>query len=248
MGSLEGKSAIITGSARGIGKNVAEVLARAGAKVAIVDLALEDAQRTADEIKKEIGVNTCAIQANVTSTEDVDTMIKTALEAFGTISIFVNNAGITKDGLLMRMKEADWDAVINVNLKSAFLCTKAVMRPMMKERYGKIVNMASVIGLTGNAGQANYAASKAGLIGLTKSTAKELATRNINVNAVAPGFIQTAMTDKLRPEDKDKITKAIPMGKLGTTQNVADLVCFLASPESDYITGQVITVDGGLVM
>jgi 3-oxoacyl-[acyl-carrier protein] reductase len=184
----------------------------------------------------------------VSKAADVERMFAETLEAFGKIDILVNNAGITRDGLLMRMKEEDWDLVLNINLKSAFLCCKEACRPMMKARYGKIINIASVVGLMGNAGQANYSASKAGMIGLTKTLAREFASRNINVNAIAPGFIRTAMTDKLTDAEKEKLSSQIPMAKLGSPEDVANAALFLSSPLSDYITGQVITVDGGLVM
>jgi len=197
---------------------------------------------------QKLGRKSIAIKADVSNSADVEAMFKTFVDTFGKIDILVNNAGITRDGLLVRMKESDWDLVLNINLKSAFLCCKEAARPMMKARSGKIVNIASVIGLMGNAGQANYSASKAGLIGLTKTLAREFASRSINVNAVAPGFIKTAMTDKLSDNDKQKMTSQIPLQVLGTPLDVANAVLFLSSPLADYITGQVLTVDGGLVM
>lgn len=247
MIDLHGKSALVTGGGRGIGARIALRLAEAGADVAVCDIDLATAQETAKEIEKA-GNRSLALQANVADAGDVGAMLGRFLEMFGTIDILVNNAGITRDGLIVRMKEQDWDAVLDVNLKSAFLCCKEAARPMMKARSGKIVNIASVVGLMGNAGQVNYSASKAGLIGLTKTLAREFAARSINVNAVAPGFIKTAMTDKLSDADKEKLTNQIPMQKLGAPSDVADAVLFLASSLADYITGQVVTVDGGLVM
>jgi len=248
MIDLSSKSALITGSGRGIGKEIARKLAAAGAEVAISDIDLETAKATAAEIASEFGRKTIAVAADVSKGEDVKKMFKEVLDAFGKVDILVNNAGITRDGLLMRMKEEDWDLVLNINLKSAFLCCKEAARPMMSARSGKIINIASVVGLMGNAGQANYSASKAGMIGLTKTLAREFASRSINVNAIAPGFIQTAMTDKLTDAEKEKLASGIPMAKLGTPQDVANAALFLSSALSDYITGQVVTVDGGLVM
>lgn len=247
MIDLGGKNALVTGSGRGIGREIALKLARAGANVAISDIDIETARNTAKEIE-ELGRKSLALQADVSNVDGVSKMISQFIEEFGTIDILVNNAGITRDSLIMRMKESDWDAVLNVNLKSVFLCCKEVSRPMMKARYGRIINIASVVGLMGNAGQANYAASKAGMIGVTKTLARELAGRSINVNAVAPGFIQSAMTDKLTDQDRLKFTDRIPMKKLGQPEDIANAVLFLVSPLSDYITGQVLTVDGGLVM
>lgn len=247
MIDLSSKCALVTGGGRGIGKEIALRLAAAGSDVAISDLDLETANATAAEIQK-LGRKSIAIKADVSNSADVEAMFKTFVDTFGKIDILVNNAGITRDGLLVRMKESDWDLVLNINLKSAFLCCKEAARPMMKARSGKIVNIASVIGLMGNAGQANYSASKAGLIGLTKTLAREFASRSINVNAVAPGFIKTAMTDKLSDNDKQKMTSQIPLQVLGTPLDVANAVLFLSSPLADYITGQVLTVDGGLVM
>ena len=247
MIDLSSKCALVTGGGRGIGKEIALRLATAGCDVAISDLDLETANATAAEIQK-LGRKSIAIKADVSNSADVEAMFKTFLDTFEKIDILVNNAGITRDGLLVRMKESDWDLVLNINLKSAFLCCKEAAKPMMKARSGKIVNIASVVGLMGNAGQANYSASKAGLIGLTKTLAKEFASRSINVNAVAPGFIKTAMTDKLSDTDKQKMTSLIPLQELGTPLDVANAVLFLSSSLADYITGQVLTVDGGLVM
>lgn len=247
MIDLSSKCALVTGGGRGIGKEIALRLATAGCDVAISDLDLETANATAAEIQK-LGRKSIAIKADVSNSADVEAMFKTFLDTFEKIDILVNNAGITRDGLLVRMKESDWDLVLNINLKSAFLCCKEAAKPMMKARSGKIVNIASVVGLMGNAGQANYSASKAGLIGLTKTLAKEFASRSINVNAVAPGFIKTAMTDKLSDTDKQKMTSQIPFQVLGTPLDVANAVLFLSSSLANYITGQVLTVDGGIVM
>ncbi|MFH1454083.1 MAG: 3-oxoacyl-[acyl-carrier-protein] reductase [Armatimonadota bacterium] len=244
---LKDKTALVTGAGRGIGREIALALASCRATVIINDLDEHGAAETLKLIQDAGGsgkVNCC----NVSKSEDVDKMIDDCIKSYGKLDILINNAGITRDTLLMRMKEEDWDLVLNVNLKSAFLCTKACARHMMKARTGRIVNIASVIGLIGNAGQANYAASKAGIIGLTKTTARELASRNVNVNAIAPGFIQTAMTDGLPQEVKDAMLKQIPLGILGTPKDVASAVLFLVSDLSKYITGQVITVDGGMVM
>lgn len=247
MIDLSSKKALVTGSGRGIGREIALKLARAGADVAISDIDLETAKQTAGDIEA-LGRKSLALAADVSKGDEVKKMLSAVVEGFSGIDILVNNAGITRDGLIMRMKEEDWDAVLNINLKSAFLCSREVVRPMMKARAGKIVNIASVVGLMGNAGQANYSASKAGMIGLTKTLAKEFAARSINVNAVAPGFIKTAMTDKLSDAEKEKLSSHIPMQKLGTPEDVANAVLFLCSSLSDYITGQVVTVDGGLVM
>jgi len=244
---LDKKVAIVTGAARGIGKEIALALAGEGANIAICDIeknALEQAKSEIEALGRE-----CLIEVvDVGKTDFCEDMANKTLDKFSKIDILVNNAGITRDTLLMRMKEEDWDAVLTVNLKGAFNFTKAVCRPMIKQRSGKIVNIASIIGIIGNAGQANYAASKAGLIGLTKSSAKELASRGINVNAIAPGFIQTPMTDKLTDDQKDAMLKLIPLGFLGKPKNVADLVLFLVGDTSSYITGEVIKVDGGMVM
>ena len=247
MIDLDGRAALVTGGGRGIGREIALVLAKAGADVAVSDIDLETARETATDIGR-MGRQTLALKADVANSDDVSSMITGFVEIFGKIDILVNNAGITRDGLAMRMKEADWDIVLNVNLKSAFLCCKAVARPMMRARSGRIINIASVVGLMGNAGQANYSASKAGLIGLTKTLAREFAGRNINVNAVAPGFIKSAMTDRLSDQDRERYMGAIPLARFGRLEDVAGCVLFLASPLSDYITGQVVTVDGGLVM
>jgi 3-oxoacyl-[acyl-carrier protein] reductase len=244
---LEGKVALVTGGARGIGKAICEKLAEEGASLAIVDIVKEVAEETVAEFEAK-GIKAAAYAANVAKMDDAEKTIKQVLEDFGSIDILVNNAGITRDTLMMRMKEEDWDAVINVNLKGTFNFIKAAMRPMMKNRYGKIVNIASVVGVMGNVGQANYAASKAGVIGLTKTAAKELAARNINVNAVAPGYIQTDMTKDLPQQAKDAFMTVTPMQRPGSPDDVANAVKFLSLPDSDYITGQVLNIDGGLLM
>lgn len=245
---LKGKTAIITGSGRGIGKAIAIKLASLGANIVINDIPSSDyADATCEEIKA-MGVDSIVIKGDVRNAEDVNLLINETIKKFGKIDIFVNNAGVTRDGLMLRMSEADWDLVMDINLKGAFNCIKAVAKPMMKQRSGAIVNIASVVGVMGNAGQANYSASKAGLIGLTKTTAKEFASRGIRCNAVAPGFIASDMTDKLSDEVKKQYFDAIPLGAFGNTSDVADVVAFLASDMSKYVTGQVINVDGGLVM
>jgi len=244
---LKDKVALVTGGARGIGQAIAMTFANEGADIVIADVNLGVAQKTASEIEA-LGRKAMALEMDVTSYERVEEGVNKILDKMGKVDILVNNAGITKDNLLLRMSPADWDAVINVNLKGTFNCIKAVTRPMIKQRSGKIISIASIIGLMGNPGQANYAASKAGIIALTKTVAKELASRNINANAVAPGFIQTEMTAKLPEDIKKKMMEAIPLAKLGTPQDVANVCLFLASEESNYITGQTITIDGGMVM
>jgi 3-oxoacyl-[acyl-carrier protein] reductase len=245
--NLNGKVALVTGGARGIGQSIVMAFAESGCPVIISDIDLEGAKQTADAVAQK-GVKSLALRADVSNGDDVSSMIDKAVETFGQIDILVNNAGITRDNLLIRMKEEDWDLVLRINLKGAFLCTKQVLRPMMKQKSGKIINIASVVGVMGNAGQANYSASKAGLIGFTKSVAKEVAGKNIQVNAVAPGFIQTEMTDHLREDVREAYMASIPAKVFGTPQDVANAVLFLASPMADYITGQVIHIDGGLVM
>jgi len=244
---LQGKVALVTGGARGIGKAISERLAHEGAKIAIVDVLLETAQATANEIK-QLGSDAIAIAANVVNYEDAEKAVKETVEKLGSLDILINNAGITRDTLIMRMSDEDWDKVIAVNLKGTFNFIKAACRPMMKARSGKIVNISSVVGRMGNPGQANYSASKAGVIGLTKTAAKELASRNICVNAVAPGYILTDMTKNLSEQATDAFMKVTPMQRAGTPKDVASVVYFLCSSDSDYVTGQVINVDGGLLM
>lgn len=245
---LKEKVAIVTGSGRGIGRSIAERLAAEGATLVICDVDGDGASKTASEIASKYGVKTVGIKVDVTKSDEVDALVKQTVDTFGGINILVNNAGITRDGLMLRMKEEDWDLVINVNLKSAFLCTKAAIKHIMRSDYGRVINIASVIGLMGNAGQANYAASKGGMIAFTKTIAKEFASKGVTSNAIAPGFIQTAMTDKLKDEDKAKMTELIPLKSLGQPEQVADAVAFLASPDAAYITGQVLAVDGGMTM
>jgi len=244
---LKDKIAVITGGARGIGKEISLLFAAKGADIAICDVNSDVLASTRKELEA-LGRNVLTDVVDVTIPNQVESFIQKTLDKFSKIDILVNNAGITRDALLVRMSESDWDAVINVNLKGAFNCTKAVSKIMMKQRDGRIVNMASIIGIMGNAGQANYAASKGGLIAFTKSVAKELASRNVRANAIAPGFIQTDMTAKLSEEIKSEMLKHIPLGKLGTAQDVANLALFLVSDDSAYITGQVVQVDGGMVM
>ncbi len=244
---LKDKVALVTGSAQGIGREIALLFAKEGADVVISDINLEKAGKTSSEITA-LGRKSLALELDVSQQPKVEEAVNKILDKFGKVDILVNNAGITRDGLLLRMSESDWDAVINVNLKGTFNCTKAVSKAMIKQRSGKIVNIASIIGIIGNAGQANYSASKAGVIALTKTTAKELASRNVNVNAVAPGFIQTEMTARLSEEIKAKILELIPLNKLGNPADVANACLFLASQEANYITGQTIVVDGGMVM
>ncbi len=244
---LEGKVAIVTGGARGIGKAICEKLAANGASLAIVDIMLDVAEATASEFAAK-GVNARAYAANVAKFEDAEATVEKVVADFGKLDILVNNAGITRDTLILRMSEADFDAVIAVNLKGTFNFTKAAVRPMMKQRAGKIVNIASVVGEMGNVGQANYAASKAGVIGLTKTTAKEFAKRNIQCNAVAPGYIITDMTGKLSTEATDMFMRIIPAERGGKPEDVANVVYFLASSDADYVTGQVINCDGGMLM
>ncbi len=248
MGKLEGKSVIVTGASRGIGKEIALYLASEGAKIAVnYSGSKEKAEAVVAEIKS-LGGEAFAIQANVDQAEDVQQLVAQTLENFGSIDVLVNNAGITRDNLLMRMKEQEWDDVLNTNLKGVFLCTKAVTRQMMKQRKGRIINITSIVGVSGNPGQANYVAAKAGVIGLTKTSAIELASRNITVNAVAPGFITTDMTDALPEEVKTQMLGQIPLAKFGQPEDIAKAVAFLASEDASYITGQTIHVNGGMYM
>jgi 3-oxoacyl-[acyl-carrier protein] reductase len=244
---FENKVVLVTGGARGIGKAIALAFGRAGADIAVADVNLEDAQKTCLEIEA-LGRKALALAMDVTDFTKVEEGVNKILDKFAKVDILVNNAGITKDNLLLRMSQAEWDAVLNVNLKGAFNCIKAVSRPMVKQRHGRIINIASIIGIIGNPGQANYSASKAGIIALTKTAAKELASRNINVNAIAPGFIQTEMTAKLPEDLRQKMKEAIPLAKFGTPEDVAAVCLFLAGDDSGYITGQTIVVDGGMVM
>ncbi|HLT57102.1 MAG TPA: 3-oxoacyl-[acyl-carrier-protein] reductase [Bacillota bacterium] len=245
---LKGKNVLVTGASRGIGRAIALELGRNGANVAVNYAgSKEKAEEVVNELK-EMDVQAFAIQADVSSEADVKGMVKEVISQFGSLDILVNNAGITRDNLLMRMKEEEFDQVINTNLKGVFLCTKAVTRQMMKQKSGKIINVASIVGVSGNPGQANYVAAKAGVIGLTKTTAKELASRNILVNAVAPGFIATDMTEELTEEQKEAMLKLIPLERLGQPEDVAKVVRFLASDDASYITGQTIHIDGGMVM
>ena len=245
---LTDKVALVTGASRGIGRAIALLMAKQGADVVVNYSGSEGAaQETVDAILA-MGRKAITIKANVGNAEEVAAMVEEAHSTFGRIDILVNNAGITRDGLLMRMKDSDWDDVININLKGVYLMTKAVSKIMMKQRSGKIVNMTSVVGVTGNAGQANYSASKAGVIGFTKTCAKELASRGITVNAIAPGFIHTDMTDVLSDKVKEAMVHTIPLGRMAEPDEVAAVAVFLASDMSSYITGQVINVDGGMVM
>lgn len=247
MISLKDKVAVVTGGARGIGRAVVLRLAEAGADVVVSDILLEAAEATAAEVKA-LGRKSLAVATDVSKLDQTEQLIDGVIKEFGRVDILVNNAGITRDNLLMRMDEKDWDAVIAVNLKGTFNGIKAVTRLMVKQRSGKIINMASVVGVMGNAGQANYAASKAGVIGLTKSAAKELGGRGIQVNAIAPGYIETDMTKDLPPAAKEAFLSIIPLKRPGLPQDVADAVLFLSSPLSDYVSGQVLHVDGGMVM
>jgi len=245
---LSDRVAIVTGGAQGIGRAIANALANEGAKIVVSDINESLAKTTAEEIAKTAGIETLSVKTNVANYTEVENLVKQTLDKFSKIDILVNNAGITRDNLLMRMSDEEWSQVIDVNLKGVFNCTKAVSKVMMKQRSGRIVNIASVVGLMGNPGQINYVASKGGVIALTKSAARELASRNILVNAVAPGFIRTAMTDALSDEQKKKLSELIPLQKLGEADDVAKAVVFLCSDESSYITGQVISVNGGMYM
>lgn len=243
-----GKKAIVTGGRRGIGRAIVETLARRGAEVMLVDRRLEEAQVAAQEISAATGQNVLALQVDVTNPADAKGMAEAALSQLGRIDILVNNAGVTRDTLILRMEEEDWDLVLDTNLKGVFNCSKAVLRAMMKQRYGRIVNISSVSGLAGQAGQTNYSASKAGVIGFTKALAREVASRQITVNAVAPGFVPTALTVDLPEELKESMMKLTPLGRWGTPEEIAYAVAFLASDEAAYITGQVLSVDGGMMM
>ncbi len=244
---LKGQTAVVTGGARGIGKEIALSLARDGANIVIADLMTEQSEETAEEIKK-LNCKALIQKVDVSKTADVEGMVKNTIDEFKALDILINNAGVTRDTLIVRMKEEDWDFVLRVNLTGTFNCTKAAAKYMMKQRKGKIVNIASIVGAMGNAGQANYSASKAGIIGLTKTSARELASRNITVNAVAPGFIDTEMTRSLNENIKQQLKEQIPMGKLGRPEDIANCIKFLVSDDASYITGQVVHVNGGMLM
>jgi 3-oxoacyl-[acyl-carrier protein] reductase len=246
--NLAGKAALVTGASRGIGREIALELARQGADVAVNYAGSVDKANEVVEQIKQLGRDAIAIQCDVSNSDAVANMIKETVDHFGKLDILVNNAGITKDNLLMRMKETEWDDVLNINLKGVFLCTKAVSRQMVKQKGGRIINITSVVGASGNPGQANYVAAKAGVIGLTKTTAKELASKGITANAVAPGFITTEMTDKLPENLQQEMLKLIPLAQFGEPKDIANTVAFLASDESRYITGQTIHVNGGMLM
>ena len=246
--SLQGKCALVTGGSRGIGRAVCLELARQGTRVAVNYAGNAAAAEETVKACQDLGAEAFAIQADVADAAACDAMVKEVLARFGRVDILVNNAGVTRDGLMLTMKESDWDTVLDTNLKGAFQCMKAVYRPMMKQKYGRVVNLSSIVGVRGNAGQANYAASKAGLIGLTKSMAKELAARNVTVNAVAPGFIDTDMTAALPEKAREALLASIPMGRLGQAEDVARAVAFFAGDDSAYVTGQVLCVDGGMAV
>ncbi len=245
--SLQGKTAIVTGAAQGIGRAIAECLAQAGADIAVADLDPGRSVETVASVEK-LGRKALNIKVNVADANETKAMVEQVMKAWGKVDILVNNAGITRDGLLLRMKEEDWNLVLQINLNGTFNCTKAVLQPMTKQRYGRIVNIASIVGVIGNAGQANYSASKAAVIGFTKTVGREYASRNVTVNAVAPGFIDTAMTHGLPADVKDTLLKQIPLGRLGTPADIAAAVRFLVSEEAAYITGHVLHVNGGMLM
>lgn len=245
---LKNKVAVITGAAQGIGRAIATTLAQQGANVVVSDIQLEKAETTAKEIMAETGQKVIAVHADVVDSASVKAMIDRTIDEFERIDILVNNAGTTRDGLIMRMKEVDWDLVLNINLKGTFNCSKAVVRPMMKQHYGRIVNITSVSGLIGQAGQTNYSASKAGIIGFTKALAREVGSRKITVNAIAPGLVKTALTIDLPQELKDMFIEMTPLGRYGEPEDIANAVAFLVSDEASYITGHVLSVDGGMAM
>ena len=247
MFSLANKVAIVTGASRGIGSAIAHNLSKAGGKIVLISRSIDALKSVEAEIKSN-GGDAISIAADVSNLQSFTDAVSQVVETWRTVDILINNAGITRDNIIMRLKEEDWDAVIDINLKGCFNGIKSVTRPMIKARCGRIINITSVIGLMGNSGQSNYAASKAGILGLTKSIAKELGSRNITVNAIAPGYIQTEMTDNLDEPSRDNLIKSIPLQRLGQPQEIADLVCFLASNEAAYITGQTLNVDGGMVM
>ena len=244
---LKGQTAVVTGGARGIGKEISLALARDGANIVIADLIAEQSEKTAEEIKK-LNCKALIQKVDISKTADVENMVQNTINEFKTLDILINNAGVTRDTLMVRMKEEDWDFVLKVNLTGTFNCSKAAAKYMMKQKKGRIVNIASIVGVMGNAGQANYSASKAGIIGLTKTSARELASRNITVNAVAPGFIDTEMTRSLNENIKQQLKEQIPVGKLGRPEDIANCIKFLVSDDASYITGQVIHVNGGMLM
>ncbi len=248
MPQLDDKIAVVTGAAQGIGRAIAEMLARRGAHVVVADINLEKAQTTAQAIAASTGRRAIAVHVNVADSVSAQAMIDRTIEEFGRIDLLVNNAGTTRDNLIVRISDADWDLVLGINLKGAFNCSKAAVRPMMKQRYGRIVNISSVSGLAGQAGQTNYSSSKAGLVGFTKALAREVGSRGITVNAVAPGFVPTDLTSEILGKVKDEAIKATPLGRLGTVEDIAYAVAFLVSDEASYITGPVLSVDGGMVM
>lgn len=247
--NLNDRVAIVTGSARGIGREIALKLAEVGADIVVNDIeaATEPLEKVVQEIKA-LGRKSLAVTADVSSSTDVNRLMETAVNEFGKIDILVNNAGVTRDNLLMKMTDEEWDTVLNIDLKSAFLCTRAVIRHMLRQRSGRIISIASVVGMIGNAGQANYSSAKAGIIGFTKSIAKEVGSRSITVNAIAPGYIQTKMTEQLSDEQRQEMLKHIPLATLGTPRDVAEAVAFLASDEARYITGHVLNIDGGMAL
>lgn len=245
--SLQGRTAIVTGAAQGIGRAIAECLAQAGADIAVADLDPGRSVETVASVEK-LGRKALNIKVNVADANETKAMVEQVMKDWGKVDILVNNAGITRDGLLLRMKEEDWNLVLQINLNGTFNCTKAVLQPMTKQRYGRIVNIASIVGVIGNAGQANYSASKAAVIGFTKTVGREYASRNVTVNAVAPGFIDTAMTHGLPADVKGTLLKQIPLGRLGTSADVAAAVRFLVSEDAAYITGHVLHVNGGMLM
>jgi 3-oxoacyl-[acyl-carrier protein] reductase len=244
---LDDRVVLVTGGGQGLGEVFCKTFASAGASIAVADIVLENAERVAGEIREQ-GGNALPLAADVSNGEQVESMVQQVMETYGKIDILVNNAGITRDTLLLRMDEKQWRSVIDVNLTSVFLCTKAVVRHMAKARFGRIINISSVVGLIGNPGQANYSSAKAGILGLTKTTAKEMASRNITANALAPGFIATAMTEKLSDKAKDAFLQNIPLNRAGQPEDVANAALFLTSEAASYITGQVLNIDGGLVM